>query len=148
MFRHFARVAAVGLVASALAAPAAHADKDKKDKHGKTVVVRDDGRQVVFLDADRNAVRTYWVDTYGRGKCPPGLAKKGNGCLPPGIAAKRYVVGQPLPQTIVVERVPTVLVPRLRPAPPGYEYAIVDGDVVLMRTTSRVIADAIVNLFD
>jgi hypothetical protein len=24
----------------------------------------------------------------------------------------------------------------------------VDGDVVLMRTTSRVIADAIVNLFD
>jgi hypothetical protein len=143
MIRHFARIAVAGLVAGALATPAAWADSKNKGKgKGK-------GHDtIVFLDSDRSAVRTYWVDTYGRGNCPPGLAKKGNGCLPPGIAAKRYVVGQPLPQTIVVERVPTVLVPRLRPAPPGYEYAIVDGDVVLMRTTSRVIADAIVNLFD
>ena len=26
--------------------------------------------------------------------CPPGLAKKNNGCLPPGQARKRYNVGQ------------------------------------------------------
>jgi hypothetical protein len=144
MIRQFARIAAAGLVAGVIATPAAWADKKH---HDKKAVVTDDGR-VVFLDSDRTAVRTYWVDTYGRGKCPPGLAKKGNGCLPPGIAAKRYVVGQPLPRTIVVDRVPTVLVPRLRPAPAGYEYAIVDGDVVLMRSNSRLIADAIVNLFD
>jgi hypothetical protein len=31
------------------------------------------------------------------GNCPPGLAKKNNGCLPPGQAKKRYVVGQRLP---------------------------------------------------
>src|SRR5262245_23700213 len=145
MIRRFASVAVAGLVVGALATPAAWADKKHKDK---TVVVHDDGSRVVFLDSDRTAVRTYWVDTYGRGNCPPGLAKKGNGCMPPGQAKKRYIVGQPLPRTIVVERVPTVLGPRLRPAPAGYEYAIVDGDVVLMRTTSRVIADAIVNLFD
>jgi hypothetical protein len=29
-----------------------------------------------------------------RGNCPPGLAKKGNGCLPPGQAKKLYNVGQ------------------------------------------------------
>ena len=29
-----------------------------------------------------------------RGNCPPGLAKKGNGCLPPGRAKKMYNVGQ------------------------------------------------------
>jgi hypothetical protein len=144
MIRHFARIAAAALVAGAVATPAAWADKKH---HDKKVAVHDDGR-VVFLDADRSTVRTYWVDTYGRGNCPPGLAKKGNGCLPPGIAAKRYVIGQPLARAVVVERVPTVLVPRLRPAPAGYEYAVVDGDVVLMKTTSRVIADAIVNLFD
>jgi hypothetical protein len=41
------------------------------------------------------------VDRYGRryaldlrGSCPPGLAKKHNGCLPPGQAKKLYNVGQ------------------------------------------------------
>lgn len=29
-----------------------------------------------------------------RGSCPPGLAKKGNGCQPPGQAKKLYNVGQ------------------------------------------------------
>lgn len=31
---------------------------------------------------------------YGVGGCPPGLAKKHNGCLPPGQAKKLYSVGQ------------------------------------------------------
>ena len=31
------------------------------------------------------------------GNCPPGLAKKNNGCLPPGQAKKLYNVGQRLP---------------------------------------------------
>jgi hypothetical protein len=30
---------------------------------------------------------------YGAAGCPPGLAKKGNGCLPPGQAKKLYGVG-------------------------------------------------------
>ena len=29
-----------------------------------------------------------------RGQCPPGLAKRDNGCLPPGQAKKLYNVGQ------------------------------------------------------
>ena len=36
--------------------------------------------------------RLYAFD--GRGSCPPGLAKKNNGCLPPGQAKKLYNVGQ------------------------------------------------------
>jgi hypothetical protein len=31
---------------------------------------------------------------YGAGGCPHGLAKKNNGCLPPGQAKKRFNVGQ------------------------------------------------------
>jgi len=34
---------------------------------------------------------------YGAGGCPPGLAKKHNGCLPPGQAKKLYNVGQRFP---------------------------------------------------
>lgn len=40
---------------------------------------------------DRNG-RMYALDT--RGNCPPGLAKKNNGCNPPGQAKKMYDVGQ------------------------------------------------------
>jgi hypothetical protein len=36
--------------------------------------------------------RLYALDR--RGSCPPGLAKKGNGCMPPGQARKLYNVGQ------------------------------------------------------
>jgi hypothetical protein len=31
---------------------------------------------------------------YGLGGCPPGLAKKHNGCMPPGQARKMFRVGQ------------------------------------------------------
>ena len=34
---------------------------------------------------------------YGVGGCPPGLAKKNNGCLPPGQAKKLYRTGQRWP---------------------------------------------------
>ena len=72
---------------------------------------------VVFNDRDRDEVHRYWVDSYGRGNCPPGLAKKHNGCLPPGQAKKRYVVGQRLPTTVVIQPLPPVLVTRLHRMP-------------------------------
>src|SRR5215210_1267471 len=34
---------------------------------------------------------------YGVGGCPPGLAKKNNGCRPPGQAKKLYNIGQRFP---------------------------------------------------
>ncbi len=34
---------------------------------------------------------------YGADGCPPGLAKKNNGCLPPGQAKKLYNAGQRWP---------------------------------------------------
>ena len=86
---------------------------------------------VVFNDRDREGVRRYWVDTVGRGNCPPGLAKK------------RYVVGQRLPAAVVVQPLPPVLLTRLGPAPRGYEYAVVDGDVVKLAVGTRLVVDAI-----
>jgi len=35
---------------------------------------------------------------YGAGGCPPGLAKKHNGCMPPGQARKLYRSGQRFPR--------------------------------------------------
>jgi hypothetical protein len=132
-------------LAAVLAVAAVGAAKDQPKGKGKG---KKDVDAVVFVDADRDAYHRYWADTYGRGKCPPGLAKKGNGCLPPGQAKKRYVVGRALPPVVVVERIPTALYPRLRTAPPGYDYVMVDGDVLLMEASTRMVVDAIVAVLD
>lgn len=130
-----------------------------KDKHkgkpvkvethkGDTAVIVTDagrGRRVVFVDSDRQVVRSWWRQTYGR-NCPPGLARKDNGCLPPGQAKRRYVVGQALPSTVVIGSVPSGL--RLRAAPAGYRYAYVDGDILLIDAVSRLVADVIVNVLN
>jgi len=152
------RTLVIAVLSAGLAAGPAFADKGgkgkgkSKGKDGEAAVVvkeKEGGREVVvFADRDREAVRTYWVDTYGRGNCPPGLAKKNRLCLPPGQMKKRYVVGRPLPNTIVYQPLPPVLVTRLGPAPRGYEYVMVDGDVVKLAVGTRLVADAIEALLD
>jgi hypothetical protein len=140
------RTLVVALIAAGLAVPASAAGKGKGKGRGKGHGRNDE--VVVFSDRDREAVRSYWVETYGRGKCPPGLAKKHNGCLPPGQAKKRYVVGQRLPAAVVVEPLPPVLVRRIGPAPAGYEYVMVDGDIVKLAVGTRLVVDAIHAIVD
>jgi len=136
-------------------AATAWADKDKDKGHGKgrghrsqAVVVQP--VRVIVPDRDRRVVYGYYRSEFANGRCPPGLAKKRNGCLPPGQAYGQprnvYVVGQPLPPTIVYQPVPPVLVQQLEPAPPGYGYVQVDNDVLLMDMANRLIADVVNDL--
>jgi hypothetical protein len=152
-------ISAIGAVLAVSMAAATFADNDKAkdkskgkghDKGAPAAEVEHSGRDVVvvFNDRDRDEVHRYWVDSYGRGNCPPGLAKKHNGCLPPGQAKKRYVVGQRLPTTVVIQPLPPVLVTRLGPVPHGYEYAVVDGDVVKLAVGTRLVVDAITALLN
>ena len=97
----------------------------------------------VLTGTQREAVRSYFVEKHGRGNCPPGLAKKDNGCLPPGLAKKRYVVGSALPRGIVVGELPRELSARLGPAPDGYRYGILDGDLVKLAVGTMLVVDAI-----
>ena len=145
-----------------LASPAlADKDKDKghKGKHGHghrggpAVVVQP--VRVVVPDHDRAIVYQYYRNEFATGRCPPGLAKKGNGCLPPGQAnlppgqaKKPWVVGQPLPPAVVYQPVPPAVVQQLAPVPPPYEYVRVDDDVLLMDRTNRVVADVVNDLND
>ena len=103
-------------------------------------------QQVVIVDRDRNVVRTYYRTEYAAGRCPPGLAKKNNGCLPPGQVNRAWVIGQPLPPQIVYESMPRALWTQLTPPPYGYEYVRVADDIVLMSTATRVIAGLLGNL--
>ncbi len=121
-------------------------DKDKGKGHTES---REGGSvTVVFSSHERAAAEGYFVEKYGRGKCPPGLAKKHNGCLPPGQEKKRYVVGRPLPSTVVIAEVPQELVVRIGVAPPGYRYGIVDGDLVKLAVGTALVVDAIQGLLN
>jgi hypothetical protein len=96
-----------------------------------------------FSPAERDRVQGYFLEKHGRGNCPPGLAKKQNGCLPPGQATKRYEMGRPLPAEVRVESVPVELRVRIGVPAPGYEYGIVDGDLVKLVVGTKLVADAI-----
>jgi hypothetical protein len=101
---------------------------------------------VVVTDRDRGAVQTYYRNEFATGNCPPGLAKKNNGCLPPGQAKKLWSIGQPLPPALVFYPLPTGLLSTLTPPPPGYQYVRVDDDVLLMITATRIITSLVTNL--
>ena len=141
-----------------------HAEKqDKHDKHDKQdkhyakeqkkadkeayKQQREDIKQgAYFNDQQRGAVRQYYVQNYGNGKnCPPGLAKKNNGCMPPG-QARNWAVGQPIPRGVTVYSVPQPVIVQLPPAPYGYRYARIGGDIVLVQQQNNLIVDIIVGL--
>ena len=100
----------------------------------------------VVADRDRNAVYTYYRNDFVAGNCPPGLAKKNNGCLPPGQAKKLWAVGQPLPGTVVFYPLPGPLLMQLTPAPAGYQYVRVANDILMMAVGTRMITAAIADL--
>ncbi len=61
-----------------------------------------------WIDRNRNGVddrregyrystNRYGSPNYGVNDCPPGLAKKNNGCLPPGQAKRQFAQGQRIP---------------------------------------------------
>jgi hypothetical protein len=103
---------------------------------------------IVFGAREREAARGWFAETYGRGNCPPGLAKKHNGCLPPGQAKKRYAVGQPLAHGVVYGPVPPELAARIGPPPSGYVYVSLDGDLLKLATGTLLVVDAINGLMN
>ncbi len=99
-----------------------------------------------FRGPHRTYVHDYYDGQFRAGKgCPPGLAKKQNGCMPPG-QAKKWDVGYVLPSTVRYYDVPAPLVFQLGQPPVGYRYVRVNDDILLLATGTRMIVDAIRNL--
>ena len=108
------------------------------DKGGTSV-------NVVIADRDRDIIRGYYGDQFRAGNCPPGLAKKQNGCMPPG-QAKKWAVGRPLPRDVVYYDLPRDLYVRLRPPGDGYKYVRAGADILLLAVGTMMVVDAIENL--
>lgn len=98
-----------------------------------------------FEPRHHQAVRDMYGQQIGKGKCPPGLAKKGNGCLPPG-QAKQWAMGQPLPADIVLYPVSLELQRRLGTPPAGYKYVRAASDILLIAVGTSMVVDAIEDL--
>lgn len=104
--------------------------------------------KVGFSVVQRDAVRAWYGESYGRGKCPPGLAKKRNGCLPPGQAKKRYTIGLPLPPGLPRLPPPPALLMRIGPPPPGFQFIMLDGDLVQLAVGTALVVDAVQGLVE
>ena len=100
---------------------------------------------VYFGAPQRQALHDYYAPQFRAAKCPPGLAKKGNGCLPPG-QAKKWRVGQPLPRDVVYYPVPNEISVRIGLPPPGYKYVRVAADILMIAVGTGMVIDAVEDL--
>ncbi|OGS99099.1 MAG: hypothetical protein A3F73_00685 [Gallionellales bacterium RIFCSPLOWO2_12_FULL_59_22] len=159
MNRHLklsARLCAFSLVALFAATPATadppsrgegsqgNKHEKKSEKHSKDR--QDDSRResakTHFNDDYRRIVHDYYGAKFRSGNCPPGLAKKNNGCLPPG-QARKWAVGHPLPPGLRHYDLPNDLLIRLPVPPGGHRYVRVAADILLIAIGTSMIVDAI-----
>lgn len=110
--------------------------KDRSDRGERSDGGVDIDVAIVLGDRERQIVRDY----YGS-NCPPGLAKKNNGCLPPGIAKKRYEIGRRIPDGW--DYVPDELIIRLPRLGGDRAYRLVDGDLVVVAVATLIVLDAL-----
>jgi Ni/Co efflux regulator RcnB len=116
--------------------------KHEKQKGEKGSTVR---RGEYFGDQHRVIVHDYYREQFRTGRCPPGLAKKHNGCMPPG-QAKKWTIGRPLPRDVIFYDVPQELVVQIGSPPAGYRYVRVATDLLLIAVATGTVIDAIRDL--
>lgn len=130
-----------------------HEERDRYDERDRHEERRDRGGyedsrgsvEIRFNDGSRRAVGDYYGAQIGAGHCPPGLAKKHNGCLPPG-QAKQWARGRPLPRDVQYYDLPRELLVRLPPPPPNHRYVRVASDILMIAVGTSMVVDAIEDL--
>jgi len=128
-------------------------DRRGSDRKGQDR--RDDDRQgpsraemragAYFQDRQRSAVHDYYGTQYRDGRCPPGLSRKHNGCMPPG-QVRYYSVGQRLAPAVIYHTVPSAMVVTLGVPPSGHRYVRVASDILLIAVGTGMVVDAIQDL--
>jgi hypothetical protein len=145
------RLLVVSLVL-ALGSSASLAEKPPGEPHGKGKQQKEEKAAQrplpvggYFVDSQRSVVANYYDQQRKAGHCPPGLAKKNNGCMPPG-QARKWKLGQPIPGDVVFYPLPRAVVLRIGTPPAGYRYVRVANDLLLIAIGSRLVVDAIEDL--
>ena len=123
-----------------------HDDGNSRRENARDNDRHSENRRSHFEDRHRVVARDYYVEQFQGGRrCPPGLAKKNNGCMPPG-QAKKWKIGRPLPREVIYYDVPRPLVLQIGPPPSGYRYVRVAGDILMIAIGTGMVVDALENL--
>lgn len=114
--------------------------RSRQDRDGSSA-----GKRGHFEDRHRLIAREYYAEQFRGGRCPPGLAKKHNGCVPPGQAVN-WQLGRPLPRDVIYYQVPQPLVVQIGVPPSGYRYVRVATDILMVAIGTGMVVDAIHDL--
>jgi len=110
---------------------------------GTTKPAVDQGPDVLqhYFNADRRMlISNYYSESRKSGKCPPGLAKKNNGCQPPG-QAKKWRTGEYFPHGTPYQDLPSALLAELGRTPEGRKVVQVGMDLLLINIATGGILD-------
>ncbi len=112
-------------------------DDDRMQRYGVS-----DSSNFRFDDVQRRLIHDYYYGQMSQGNCPPGLAKKGNGCQAPG-QVKQWKKGKPLAKSLPYYDLPRDLMRRLPPPPYNHRYVQVAGDILLITIGTSIVVDAL-----
>ena len=114
--------------------------------HDRGVSGEEDGHGVkasqYFSEESRIAIHKYYGDRFRSRRCPPGLAKKGNGCMPPG-QAKKWMIGRPFPREVIFYDLPPEVLVQLGPVPSRHRFVRVASDILMIAVGTGMVVDAI-----
>ncbi len=113
---------------------------ERRDRDGSSAE-----RRGHFEERHRVVAHEYYVEQFRGGRCPPGLKKKHNGCMPPG-QAKKWQLGRPLPSNVIYYDVPQQLVMQIGPPPSGHRYVRVASDILMIAIGTGMVVDALQDL--
>jgi len=129
-----------------------HSEKETQGKqkegkgHDRGVSGEEDGHGVkasqYFSKESRISIHKYYGDKFRSGRCPPGLAKKNNGCMPPG-QAKKWMIGRPLPRDVIFYDLPPEVLVQLGPVPSRHRFVRVASDILMIAVGTGMVVDAI-----
>lgn len=117
---------------------------DRDNQRGNNDARDNDSRKSKgkFNAHQREMVQGYFSTEYRRNRCPPGLAKKNNGCNPPGLV-QQWQIGQPLNSNITTYDLTRRLTRQLGEAPSGYGYTRVDNNILMLELGTQLVVDVI-----
>ena len=113
---------------------------ERRDRDGPSAAKRGH-----FEERHRVIAHEYYGEQFRSGRCPPGLAKKRNGCMPPG-QARKWQLGRPLPRDVIYYEVPQSLVVQIGLPPSGHRYVRVATDILMIAIGTGMVVDAIQDL--
>ncbi len=118
--------------------------KDNRDSdHGESYGRNEHGAngREYFSEQRQIIIHQYYSDQFRKGRCPPGLVKKGNHCIPRGHA-KNWRKGRPLPREVIFYDLPPTIIVHLGPPPPRHRFVRVAQDILLIAIGTGMVVDA------